>query len=106
MAIRALSRHEFYRLRSVRTTMAHRLTDRAIEWFIDDTQTVLGAIAYDERDLDWSIAILGRDTHGQLRALDAHKGIDDLEHARQRLVKRMAVVVAVVDGGSLPPAAA
>jgi hypothetical protein len=69
MAIRTLSRQEFDRFRSARTTMARRLTDKAVEWFADDMGAVLGAIAYDEGDLDWSFVILGRDNHGQFCVL-------------------------------------
>jgi hypothetical protein len=95
MAIRTLSLQEFDRFRAARTTMARRLTEQAVEWFAHDQGAVLGAITYDERDLDWSFVILGRDLHGKFRALDRDVGLDALQDARRRLVEKMALVVAI-----------
>jgi hypothetical protein len=95
MAIRTLSLQEFDRVRSARTTMAQRLTNRAVEWFTDDKGAVLGAIAYDEHDLDWSFVMLGRDHHGKFRALDRDVGLGDLADARRLLVDKMAEAVAL-----------
>jgi hypothetical protein len=95
VAIRTLSLQEFDKFRSARTAMARRLTAQAVEWFVDDAATVLGAIAYDARDLDWSFVILGRDTHGQFRALDRDIGLYDLDKARRLLVEKMALAMAI-----------
>jgi hypothetical protein len=94
MAIRTLSLQEFDRFRSARTTMARRLTEKAVEWFAHDKGTVVGAITYDERDLDWAFVILGRDD-GKYRALDRDVGFDALQDARRLLVEKMALVVAL-----------
>lgn len=93
MAIRALSRQEFDRFRSARATLA-LLTDRAVEWFADDTGVVLGAIAYDKSDLQWSFVVLGRDHDGEFRALDHDAGLRVLDDARRLLLERMASGVA------------
>jgi hypothetical protein len=102
MAIQALSTQDFDRLHTARTTLAQRLTAEAVEWFVDDTRAILGAIAPDRLDLNWSIVILGRDTYGRFRALDGDNGIGDLENARQRLVRHMATVLAAVKTDSVP----
>jgi len=96
MAIRTLSLQEFDQFRSARTPLARGLTNKAVEWFVDDVRTVLGAIAYDERDLDWRFVILGRDTQNRFRAFDHGAGIKDLEEARRQLVEQMALAVPVV----------
>jgi hypothetical protein len=96
MAIRTLSLQEFDRFRSARTTMARRLTERAVEWFAHDTGSVLGALTYDERDLDWSFVILGRNTDGKFCAVDRHIGVEALEDARRLLVETMALAVPMV----------
>ena len=95
MAIRTLSRQEFNRFRSSRTTMAQQLSANAIEWFTDDVGVVLGAIAYDERNLDWSFVVLGRDHRGKFCALDRDVGLGDLNDARRLLVEKMTQVVAL-----------
>jgi hypothetical protein len=82
--------------------MARRLTDKAVEWFADDMGAVLGAIAYNERDLDWSFVILGRDNHGQFCVLDRDVGLYDLNDARRLLVEKMAHAVAIGPQVSLP----
>jgi hypothetical protein len=58
------------------------------------TQVLSGAITYNERDLDWSFVILGRDD-GKFRALDRDVGFDALQDARRLLVEKMALVVAM-----------
>ena len=39
-------------------------TDKAVEWFADDADGVLGAIAYHHVDLQWSLVVMGRDSGG------------------------------------------
>jgi hypothetical protein len=96
MAIRTLSTHELDRLGPPRTTMARRLTDHAVEWFADDTGTVLGAIAFETRDLAWSVVILGRDTLGRFCAFDRDISVGRLPDARRLLVDKMTLAVAMV----------
>jgi hypothetical protein len=97
MAIRTLSLQEFDRFRSARTILARRLTDKAVEWFVDETGGVLGAIAYDEHALDWSFVILGRDLQGKFCAFDRDIGTDGLENTRRLLVEKMAVAASLVE---------
>jgi hypothetical protein len=96
MAIRTVSLQEFDRFRSGRNQWARRLTNKAVEWFVDDLRTVLGAIAYDERDLDWSFVILGRDTQNRLRVFDRGAGIEALQEVRRQLVEQMTLAVPIV----------
>jgi hypothetical protein len=103
MAIRALSLQEFDRFNAARATVA-RHTDKAVEWFADDAGAVLGAIAYDHFDLEWSVVVLGRDDHGQFRALDRDGGMHVLDDARRILVEKMALATDQLP--SIRPAAA
>ena len=68
MAIRQLSLQEFDRFRSARAILA-RLTDKAVEWFADDTGRVLGAISYHRFHSAWSFIVLVRDTGGSFRGI-------------------------------------
>ena len=99
MAIRALSIREFDRFNATRATVA-RHADKAVEWFADDTDAVLGAIAYHQSDLDWSFVVLGRDHLGTFRALDRAAGLQVLDDARRLVVEKMAMALATGDQGS------
>jgi hypothetical protein len=59
MTIRGLSLQECGRFNSARATVA-RYTNRAVEWFADDTGAVPGAIAYHHGDLDWSLVVVAQ----------------------------------------------
>jgi hypothetical protein len=89
MAIRALSLKEFDRFNAARARVA-RHTDQAVEWFADDTSTVLGAIAYHHLALDWSLVVLKRNSDGTFRAVERAAGLHVLDDARRLLVEKMA----------------
>ena len=74
MAIRALCLQDFDRFNSARARVA-RQTDQAVEWFADDTDTVLGAIAYHHLTLDWSLVVLRRNREGTFRAIHRAAGL-------------------------------
>jgi hypothetical protein len=100
MAIRTLTVQEFDRFRSARAALA-RLTTHAIEWFADDGDLVLGAIAYHKFLLDWSYVVLGRDGSG-FRPIACDTGLRDLAHARKSLMDRMAMALRLGDHVSSP----
>jgi hypothetical protein len=89
MAICALSFQEFDRFNAVRATVARHL-DTAVEWFANEEQDVLGAIAYHHRDLDWSWVVLRRDHRGEFCALARAGALRVLDDARQRLLETMS----------------
>jgi hypothetical protein len=86
--IRALSRQELDRFASIRVTLNGRRYT-AVDWFVDDTGLILGAIVYHGSTLDWSFVILTRSIYGDFRAFDRHTGLRSLEEARRRLFSRM-----------------
>ena len=88
MAIRALCLQDFDRFNSARARVA-RHTDQAVEWYADDTDTVLGAIAYHHLTLDWSLVVLRRDRDGTFRAIHRAAGLCVLDHARHLLLEQM-----------------
>jgi hypothetical protein len=92
MAIRALSLQECDRFNAARATVAG-YTDRAVEWFADDAGAILGAIAYDQFDLKWSLVVLGQDNHGKFRALHREAGLRVLDDTRLLLIERMAMAL-------------
>jgi hypothetical protein len=88
MAIRALCLQDFDRFNSARARMA-RHTDQAVEWFADDTETVLGAIAYHHLTLDWSLVVLRRDGDGPFRAMYRAAGLCVLDDTRRLVLEHM-----------------
>jgi hypothetical protein len=105
MAIRALSPREFDQFNAARARVA-RHTDQAVEWFADDTGTVLGAIAYHHLDLDWSLVVLRRNGDGTFRASDRATGLCVLDDARRLLLDKMETACAISDPVVAAPAAA
>jgi hypothetical protein len=89
MAIRALSLREFDRFNAARARVA-RHTDQAVEWFADDTGSVLGALAYHHLALDWSLVVLKQNDDGTFRAIERAAGLRVLDDARRLLVDKMA----------------
>jgi hypothetical protein len=96
MAIRALSLREFDAFNATRARVA-RHTDQAVEWFADDTETVLGAIAYHHLDLDWSFVVLRRHRDGTFRVSDRAAGFRVLDDARRRLLDTMETACGISD---------
>jgi hypothetical protein len=105
MAIRALSLSEFDRFNAARARVA-RHTDQAVEWFADDTGTVLGAIAYHHLDLDWSLVVLRRNRDGTFCASDRAAGLCVLDDARRLLLDKMERACAISEPVASPAAAA
>src|SRR5205085_4399595 len=96
MAIRALSLREFDRFNAARPRAA-RHTDRSVEWFANDTGTVLGAIAYHHVDLDWSLVVLRRNSDDTFRSIDRAAGLCVLDEARRLLIEKMETAGATGD---------
>jgi hypothetical protein len=88
MAIRALSLKEFATFNAARARVA-RHTDQAVEWFADDTGSVLGAIAYHHLALDWSMVVLKQNGDGTFRAIERADGLRVLDDARRLLISKM-----------------
>jgi hypothetical protein len=105
MAIRALSSQEFDRFRSAQATLTH-FTDKAVEWFTDDSSLVFGAVAHHESDLNWSFVVLDRGTDGQFRPRCLQFGVWNVNEARRLLLAKMAIVLATVDEECFSPPAA
>jgi hypothetical protein len=105
MAIRALSPQEFDRFNSARAAVA-RYTDKAVEWFADDQGAVLGAIAYHQTNLEWSLVVLGRDRHGRFYTFDRQAGLPVLDEARHLVLEKMGVALASGEPAWAPRAAA
>jgi hypothetical protein len=98
MAIRALCLQEFARFNSARARVA-RHTDRAVEWFADDTDAVLGAIAYHHVALDWSLVVLRRGNDGTFCAVERAAGLCVLDDARRLLIEKMETTCATTIRG-------
>jgi hypothetical protein len=105
MPIRALFRQEFDRVASSQGTLAD-LTSKAVEWFADDSGTVLGAIAHHQSDLNWSLVVLGLDDQGRFRALYLDFGFWNCDEARQLLFAKMQTAVATGRPVAGPPPSA
>jgi hypothetical protein len=90
MTIRALSLREFDQFNAARARVA-RHTDQAVEWFADDTSTILGAIAYHHLALDWSLVVLKQNSDGTFRAVERAAGLRVLDDARRMLIAKMTI---------------
>ena len=101
MAIRALFKQEFDRFSAAQSELED-LTSRAVEWFADDTGSVLGAIAHHVSDLNWSLVVLCRNHHANFRAIYLDFGFWNADDARCVLFEKMESALA---GGDLPPSA-
>ena len=87
MAIRALCRQEFDRFAATDATLADN-SSKAVEWFADDTDRLLGTIAHHRSDL-FSILLFGRQHQGTFVLFGVDYGFHDADQARQLLVARM-----------------
>jgi hypothetical protein len=83
-----------------------RHTDRAVEWFADDTGTILGAIAYHHLDLDWSFVVLQRAGDGTFHAVARAAGLRVLDDARSLLIEKMEAARARGDQAVASPVTA
>jgi hypothetical protein len=59
--------------------------NREEEWWSDNHERVLGVVALDLVDKDWSWVVLGKDESGIFRGIDLQVSISDPERARQEL---------------------
>lgn len=96
MGVRALTRQEFDRFASAQATLAD-FTSTAVEWFLDDTGVVAGAVAHHGSDLNWSYVVFVRDTDRQFRPGCLQFGAWSADEARRLLLARMKTVLATAD---------
>jgi hypothetical protein len=76
MAINSISREEFDAYQPARTPNIEALVEE-VEWFADDRGVIIGALARDRTDNDWSFVVLGRDERGAFRAIEFDVSIED-----------------------------
>jgi hypothetical protein len=88
MGIRPVSRGAFDAYDPVRAENIDEIVEET-EWFADDDAIVIGVIALDKTDQDWLIAVLGRDAHGDFRAIDVESCIRNIDDARSQLLEMM-----------------
>jgi hypothetical protein len=60
----------------------------------DEGGKVIGLVARDKADNDWSIGVLGPDERGQFRAIDMKVNIEDRDSAREELRAKMEKAIA------------
>jgi hypothetical protein len=88
MGIRPVSRGAFDAYDPVRAENIDEIVEET-EWFADDDGIVIGVIALDKADQDWLIAVLGRDGHGDFRAINVESCIRTIDEARSQLLAMM-----------------
>jgi hypothetical protein len=88
MGIRSVSREEFDAYGPVRAPNIDEIVEEA-EWFADDAGILIGVLAFDKADKDYFIAVLGRDAHGDFRAIDVESCVKDIGEARRQLLSMM-----------------
>jgi hypothetical protein len=92
MIIRAMFRQEFARIVAAQSIL-NDFSSKAVEWFADDSGNRLGAIAYYESDLNWSIVVLDRGRQANFGALYLEFGFWSCDDARRLLFEKMAATV-------------
>jgi hypothetical protein len=93
MEIRAISRAQFDEFKPYRHAEAEGLFEET-DWFVDEAGVVIGLVAREQADDDWSFVILGRDQHGTFRAFENDAGIAGRDAARERLIAAMEQTLA------------
>jgi hypothetical protein len=96
MPIRAISRGDFEKFKPARHPILSVTIDE-VEWFADDDGVVIGVLARDKSDKDWSIAALGRDERGEFRMIDGAVSIANQDDARTELKAKMEKALASGD---------
>src|SRR5688572_23883469 len=99
MAIHSVSRHRFDTFARARSVIATMMLDE-VEWFVDDHSVVIGFVARDTSENDWSVCVLGPDGCGKFRPIDAAMGITSHSEARSQLLGKMESILA--SGGTVP----
>jgi hypothetical protein len=93
MAIHPVLRHEFDTFARARSVIAMLIMDE-VEWFVDDDGVVIGFVARDKSEDDWSVCVLGPDHRGKFRPIDAATGLPSQAAARSQLLQKMERVLA------------
>lgn len=96
MAIQSIPKREFDRLGPGRGPMVESMVEE-VEWFADDEKLVIGVVARDRSDNDFSIAVLGRDERRKFRAIDTDVSIETVDDARAQLIEKMEKALAAGD---------
>jgi hypothetical protein len=98
MAIRSISRRQFDTFTPARSVIATMIMDE-VEWFVDDRAVVIGFVARDKGENDWSVRVWGPDGRGKFRPIDAATGMMSHSEARSQLLVKMENVLA--SGGTV-----
>jgi hypothetical protein len=85
LVIKNISREEFHSL----YLRPEAFTVLEVAWFSDPLQKVIGTVAQDRFDHDWSYVVLGRDEHGIFRAIDFKISLPDQETATEQLREKI-----------------
>lgn len=88
MATKPITKERFDALCRVKLPTADYVVTE-VEWFSDDDERVLGIVALDNTDQDWSWMVLGRDEAGLFRAIDLGVSILTREEARTLLAAKL-----------------
>lgn len=93
MAIQEISVEEFDKHDPFRHPMAS-LTVEEVAWFADSKRNIIGAVARDKFDKDWSWVVMGRDPKGKFRAIDLQVSLPSESVAREQISSTMAALEA------------
>jgi hypothetical protein len=99
MAIRPINQKEFERLQPTRKPM-DRLVLEQLEWFANETGTLLGTVFFDPAENCWGWAMLDRDEQGEFRTVRMDGRLPSAKDAGTAL--RTHMVKADGNGGKDP----
>jgi hypothetical protein len=99
ITIHAITRREFDKYAPTRSVITTIILQE-VEWFVDDERVVIGVVARDTSDDDWSLYVLGPTADGRFRPIAASTGMTSLAEARSRLLVKMEGILS--SGGTAP----
>jgi len=90
IVINEIPKAKFEALSYARAPLVKTMSDE-VEWYSNESNTVLGTILIDNIDNDYVAVVLGRDEVGVFRWIDGLHSIDSITKARAILKKRICI---------------
>ena len=85
---RMISRHEFDKLFPDRTLL-ESFTGQQVEWFVNESNNIVGAIDHEPRVGTWSYVVMKRNQEGILRVLELNENMISRPDAETELFLKM-----------------
>lgn len=91
MAIRSITRGEFQLLMPSHELL-RCVVGEQVDWYVDESETVIGTVAAGKTDGNWVYVVLGRERTGMFRAVAMNRTMESREEAGAELLQAMSAV--------------